>query len=197
MQTFIIALHGVGSRGADLAGLGELLTRALPQARFVAPDGPARCGAGYEWFNLAGITPQNRPERVVAARAALDDCIADLCTQADVQPGRDRLVVTGFSQGAIMALDLLARDPFPLSAVVAFSGRLASPAPLQPAHHSPLLLVHGQADPVIPWQESQAAARQFEMAGAQVSTWFEPGLGHGLSLTGAQQAADFIGRQLN
>lgn len=196
MQNLIIALHGVGSRGADLAGLGELWQRTLPDTRFVTPDGPNRSGSGYEWFSVAGITPQNRPERVVAARAALDTCIADLCAEAGVEPGRDRLVVTGFSQGAIMALDLLARNAWPLTAVVAFSGRLVYPAPLQPAHRSPLLLVHGQADAVIPWQESQEAARQFERVGAQVSTWFEPSLGHGLSLGGAQHAADFIGRQL-
>lgn len=193
-KKLVVFLHGVGSNGQDLLGLADFWRADLPDVAFAAPNAPFPCdfGAGYQWFSLAGITEANRAERVAAAREALDATLAGIMAEQQFTPGVDQLVLVGFSQGSIMSLDLLASDRLPLKGIVAFSGRLASPQPWAAASATPTLLIHGKADPVIPWQESQVAATALTEAGFQVEAVFEEGLVHSISRDGALRAAAFI-----
>lgn len=192
-KQLIIFLHGVGSRGADLAGLGKFWHSALPGAVFSAPDAPDHFSGsgGYQWFSLNGITEQNRPERIVAARPAFDAVIQQVCDAHGVDPQKDKLVLVGFSQGSIMALDALASGRWPLAGVVAFSGRLATEE-IAAGHGTPVLLVHGQRDPVMPWQESEQAARRLTAAGFAAKTSFETTSGHTITSAGVEQAQHFL-----
>ncbi|MGG6124907.1 phospholipase, partial [Pantoea allii] len=65
-KALVIFLHGVGSNGDDLAPIGDDWATLLPDVAFASPDAPYAFehGAGYQWFSLAGITPENRPGRV-------------------------------------------------------------------------------------------------------------------------------------
>lgn len=189
----VVFLHGFGSNGADLLELGQLWKERLPGVIFAAPDAPfvSDAGFGYQWFSLAGVSEQNRPERIIKARTALDATLARLFAQHNVDPQQDRVVLVGFSQGSIMSLDMLVSRRLPLAGVVAFSGRLSTPEPWV-ANPTPSLLIHGKADAVIPWQNSQQASLQLTSAGFNTSLLLEDGLAHGISNQGAQAAAEFI-----
>lgn len=199
MKKLIILLHGVGSSGADLEGLGYFFQQVMPEVLFAAPNGSAAFdggGEGYQWFSLAGITETLRSERIVEARAAFDNIIKGVMAEHDIVVGRDKVILLGFSQGSIMALDALACDRFPLAGVVAFSGRLSSPKPYHPCAGAAVLLVHGMADTVIPWTESEATAAALIEAGAtEVETLFEPGVVHTISGDGIARAMAFITEQ--
>lgn len=91
-----------------------------------------------------------------------------------------------------MALDALASGRWPVGAVVAFSGPLASPPQLAPATGTPLLLVHGDADPIMPFGESIRAAEQLTAAGVRAKVSIESGLGHQVSNSGLAEAAKFL-----
>jgi phospholipase/carboxylesterase len=188
----VILLHGVGSNGANMAALGRALAPALPGIVFESPDAPHGSGPHREWFSVTGVTEANRPGRVVAARPGFDAVIATLIEQHGFSNALDRVALLGFSQGSIMALDALASGRWPVGAVVAFSGRLASPPPLAPATCTPLLLVHGDADPIMPSGESIRAAEQLKAAGVRTSISIEPGLGHQISNGGLAEAARFL-----
>ena len=95
-----------------------------------------------------------------------------------------------------MALDARASGRWAVGAVVAFSGRLASPPPLAPATGTPLLLVHGDADPIMPSGESIRAAEQLKAAGVRARIAIEPGLGHQVSNAGLAEAARFLDEML-
>ena len=185
----VILLHGVGSNGANMAALGQAMAPALPGFVFESPDAPHGSGPRREWFSVIGVTEANRLARVVAARPGFDAVIANLIEQHGFSNALDRVVLLGFSQGSIMALDALASGRWPVGAVVAFSGRLASPPPLAPATGTPLLLVHGDADPIMPSGESIQAAEQLEAAGVRTRISIEPGLGHQVSTSGLAEAA--------
>lgn len=194
----VILLHGVGSSGDDLAGLGAHWAQTLPGMRFASPDAPHHFehGAGWQWFSLAGVTPENRPARVAAAREAFDATIAAILEQHQMQDRLDRVVLVGFSQGSIMALDALVSGRWPVGGIVAFSGRLSSPLPHTPPLTTPVLLIHGSADGVIPQEECEAAVDKLSALGVQVSSQFEPGVGHTISAQGARRAGEYIAEVL-
>lgn len=194
----IVLLHGVGSNGEDLAGLGAHWADTLPDMAFAAPDAPFSFehGPGYQWFSLSGVTPDNRTERVYHAREAFDRQLSAVLAAHQMQDKLENVVLAGFSQGSIMALDAVVSGRWPVAGVVAFSGRLSSPHPYRMAQSVPVMLIHGMADSVIPWAESEAAARRLRELGAVVSTQFEASVGHTISALGARGAGEFIGKCL-
>jgi phospholipase/carboxylesterase len=190
----VILLHGVGSHGDDLKPLGQYWAQSIPDTLFISPNAPCRFdhGPGYQWFSINGVTAETRPQRVVRARETFDQVLNALFDKHELNPNHDKIVLVGFSQGSIMALDMLVTGRIPLAGVVAFSGRLSSPPPRIAGHNQPVLLIHGQRDPVIPWSESQTAAQQLAQLGFDVTAVYEPNTVHTISDQGAQQAGLFI-----
>lgn len=197
-ESLIIMLHGVGSNGNDLAPLADSWRDLPATLRFASPDAPYAFdqGTGRQWFSVSGVTEANRPQRVAAARAAFDGVVSRLMTENQMAEEPRRVVLAGFSQGAIMALDAVASGRWRFAGVIAFSGRLASPAPLAPAPDVPVLLIHGAQDPVIPAGETQRAAATLQGLGGDCQSLILPGLGHGINTQGVAAAGDFIARVL-
>ncbi|MGA2795768.1 MAG: prolyl oligopeptidase family serine peptidase [Roseiarcus sp.] len=197
-HSLVIFLHGVGSNGADLLQLANSWRSALPGTRFVAPDAPSPSdfGTGRQWFSVAGITAANRAGRVLAAREGFNRTLTEIVSAHELGDHLERVVLVGFSQGSIMALDALSSGSWPVAAIVCFSGRLASPGPILPSRRTRLLLIHGQADPVIPAEESVKAAERLRKHGIDVDLVLLPGVGHTISRDGAMVAAYTIGKSL-
>lgn len=193
-DSLVVLLHGVGGNGADLAPLAASLRANLPRTLFASPDAPNRFdqGAGRQWFSVVGVTEANRPLRIVAAREGFDRVVMAELEAAGLSGHWDRVALVGFSQGAIMALDAMATGRLPVRAVVAFSGRLATPGPLAPVTGARALLVHGEVDPVIPARESVEAAAALRAAGVAADCQIAPGLGHSISPQGVALAAAFL-----
>ena len=76
-KQLVVFLHGFGTDGQDLAGLGAQWSQSMPGVQFASPDAPypTPFGAGYQWFSLQGVDAENRPARIVAARQAFDACL--------------------------------------------------------------------------------------------------------------------------
>ncbi len=198
-DSLVIFLHGVGSRGADLAPLGAAWRTALPHTAFAAPDGPfpfGPGGMGRQWFSVQGVTEANRPQRVADARDAFDAVLKDILAAHGLSDRPDRVALVGFSQGSIMALDAMASGRWPVAAVLAYSGRLASPTPLHPAPGTRTLLIHGDADPIMPVALAAEAESQLKEAGANVRRLILPRLGHTLSAPGVDAGATFLAETL-
>jgi phospholipase/carboxylesterase len=196
-KNLVIFLHGVGSRGADLTPLAQGWRRSLPTTAFATPDGPFAFdggGSGRQWFGISGVTEANRPQRIAAARPAFEDVLRGIIEQHGLLGQFDRVVLVGFSQGSIMALDAIASGRWPVAAAVAYSGRLTSPRPFTPARSTQVLMVHGAVDPVIPAGNSTEAAATRREAGLDVHTHILPGVGHTITAQGAQLGADFIAK---
>lgn len=193
-QSLVIFLHGVGANGADLAPLGQFWRKALPQTAFAAPDAPfpTSYGFGRQWFSLDGVTPANLRARVAAAREPFDDLLRQIIVAHGLEDHPERVALVGFSQGSMMALDALVSGSWSFSAIVAFSGQLASdPAPGF-SLTTPVLLIHGADDPVIAASESIDAAAILQKLGVETRLRVLPGLGHDISPEGASMAQAFL-----
>ncbi|GEO83344.1 MULTISPECIES: alpha/beta hydrolase [Alphaproteobacteria] len=197
-RNLVILLHGVGSSGADLLPLSDMWKGSLPGTAFAAPDAPFPFpyGMGHQWFSIAGVTEENRAGRIEAARADFDRVIGQSIDAFGFAKKLDRVAFVGFSQGTIMALDALASGRWPVGAIVGFSGRLASPVPLSPGKTTPVLLVHGGADSVIPAAETVKAAATLHQQGVDVESRIIPALEHTISAKGAELAGEFLASHL-
>lgn len=176
----MVLLHGVGSRGEAMAPLATQLRRAFPQAAIVAPDGfeafdGDAAGLARQWFSLAGITEDNRPARVAEALPALADWVRR--TQRELGVAEAATALWGFSQGAIMALELVQAHDGLAGRVLAFAGRYARLPAAAPALTT-LHLLHGGADPVIPADHARAALERLGELNGDATLDVAAGVGH-------------------
>lgn len=164
----IVAIHGRGATAEDLAPLAEAL--ALPGVRWFFPQGwqpfPHAFGMGWAWFDL----PPDHRAGILESRRRLTGVLDELA--ASGVPS-ERTVIAGFSQGAVMSLDVALRYPRRLAGVAALSGHLFEPeslaAELSPAQTQlPVFLAHGTEDDVVPLVGSRAAAQALSAAGLPV-----------------------------
>jgi len=176
----IVLLHGVGARGADLAPLAQALRSEFPQAAVLAPDAPHPFdggGSGRQWFSVAGVTEASRGERVAAV---LPDLLGWLqATQQRLGVGPAATALGGFSQGAILALELAQAEDGLVGRVLAFSGRYVQLPEVAP-RHTTLHLFHGGADPVIAASHSRDALERLGVLNGDATLDIAEGVGHQL-----------------
>ena len=198
-RSVVVFLHGYGANGADLLGLADPLSEHLPDTLFVAPDAPERCAGapmGYQWFPIPWIDGSSEEESERGMQAAIDDLNAfldALMVDEDVLP--EQVVLFGFSQGTMMSLHVAPRREDPVAGIVAFSGRLLSPETLKDdvVSKMSILLVHGDADDVVPPQSLPEAAEALQEAGFQdVCAHIQKGTGHGIAPDGLSVALAFM-----
>jgi phospholipase/carboxylesterase len=198
-KALIVLLHGVGADGQDLIGLAPYWAPHLPEAEFLAPDGPEPCDMapfGRQWFSLQDRTPAVMEAGLQATapilNAFLDRALAERgLTDSD-------LALVGFSQGTMTALYTALRRPRPCAALVGYSGALLAAGSL--ARHirsrPPVLLVHGEDDPVVPFAAMAAAETALQDAGVMVETLARPGLGHSIDPEGLGAGLALLQRTL-
>lgn len=195
----VVMLHGVGADGDSFLSLARALAPAVPHAAILVPDGfsPFDGGpTGRQWFSIRDVTEANRPARVQKAANEVSAWLDGALAARGLAP--DRVVLVGFSQGAIVASYLAVhRSPRPM-ALVSLSGRYADDAPPpEPTNGQvPVLLVHGARDPVIPVAFAHEAERALSARGARVALRIQPSLGHGVDEAAIAEVRTFLRSEL-
>ena len=203
-RSVVVFLHGYGANGEDLLGLADPLSEHLPDTLFVAPDAPETCAGspmGFQWFPIPWIDSSSEEEAERGLLAAADDLNAfldALMVDEDVLP--EQVVLFGFSQGTMMSLHVVPRREDAIAGVVGFSGRLVSPELLtdQVQSRPPILLVHGDADDVVPVQSMPEAVEALQNADfKEVFAHIMKGTGHGIAPDGLSVALAFMRDKLS
>lgn len=198
-RKLVVLLHGLGADGFDLIDLAPGWGQAVPEALFVAPHAPEPCDLapyGRQWFSVQDRTPARMLAGVQVAAGHLGRFLDAETARLGLAPGDVALM--GFSQGAMTALFAgLRRDP-PPAAVLAYAGRLIGAESLHAElrGHPPVLLVHGEADDVVPVEGSREAERVLTALGVPVESAWRPGLAHGLDEAGIALGALTLQRHL-
>jgi phospholipase/carboxylesterase len=201
-RSLVVFLHGYGANGADLLDIGDVLAPHLPDTTFAAPDAAERVpGApmGYQWFPIPqfdGSSPEQARAGLLKAAADISDFLDQRLAHEKLGP--EALAIVGFSQGAMMGLHVAPRRAQPVAAVVAISGRLIAPDLLAAETRSrpPVLVMHGDVDPVVPFDEMAAAADALVAAEFETYGHVMKGMGHGISQDGLASMLGFLKRYL-
>jgi len=201
-RSAVVFLHGYGADGADLLGLADPLAPHLPDTAFHAPDAPERCSGnpfGFQWFPipwLDGSSEDVAQQGLIAAAADLNAYLDGVLASEKLTP--ERLALVGFSQGSMISLHVAPRRDAALAGVVAFSGRLLAPERLvaQARVKPPVLLLHGDADPVVPFDDMGRAGDALVAAGFETYAHVMRGTGHGIAPDGLSAALQFLRERL-
>lgn len=194
-RLLVVLCHGVAADAQDLIGLAEPWAAASPDLAFVAVDAPEPCDMapfGRQWFSLQDRTPS-------VLEAGARRATPALMATADAELARlglaaGRIVLMGFSQGAMMVLHAGLRRKVPPAAILSYSGAmLDSPAlDAEITGRPPVLLVHGEADEVVPFARGPAAAEALRRRNVPVTTAWRPGVGHWVDDGGLQAGAALL-----
>jgi len=176
-QLFVM-LHGVGLTASSMLPLAVTLRHYFPAAAMLLPEAPHAFDSGLhgrQWFSRSGLNDGNRHERVSRALPALAELIRRSQDRLKLLPPDTALI--GFSQGAVMALELSAAYDGLAGRVLSFSGRYAR-LPDKAPELTTLHFFHGQADTVIPAAFSNAAYEHLAARQADATLDLASGVGH-------------------
>lgn len=186
----VVLCHGYGADGNDLIGLAPHWQRLMPTVSFVAPNAPEPCaaGPGYQWFPISRLDPAAMRQGVEQAGATLDAFLDAELARANLPP--ERLALVGFSQGTMMSLHVgLKRKP---AAIVGYSGLLADAPQEAYPDAPPVLLIHGDADPMITPDFLFASATTLGRAGVAVQWHLSPETPHAIDEGGLMLGGAFL-----
>lgn len=189
----VLALHG---RDQDPAFMQEVAERVdLPELAWRLPAADAR-----SWYPLSFLAPvaDNEP-RLSSALAAVAHQRADL---AAAGVGPDRLVLLGFSQGAVVLAEHLVRTAAPCAgAVLLTGGYVGPPGTARTAsgdlRSTPVLLGSAEADALVPIARVRESAALLQALGAQVELEVYDDLEHLVSDTAVASTRRVLRRVLS
>jgi phospholipase/carboxylesterase len=194
----IIWLHGLGADGHDFEAIvPELrLPDSLP-VRFVFPHAPERAvtvNAGMimrAWFDLIDLNLDANSADKEQFSESVE--MLEALIENELRSGfaSDRIVLAGFSQGGAIALHTGLHFPKRLAGILAMSMHWPTirdrSAALSPANREvPIMMAHGQMDPLIPLARAIETRRELTRLGYAVS-WHEYPIQHSVC---AEEVAD-------
>jgi phospholipase/carboxylesterase len=170
----LLLLHGRGATAQDILSLYDELGQQNTAA--IAPQ-----AAGHAWYphSFLASLEANQPY-LDSALGRLDSLVTDLLARGI---SSERIVLLGFSQGACLALEFVARNPRRYGAAIGLTGGLIGP-PGTPRNYpgslagTPVFLGTSDPDPHVPLERVQETQTVLSRMGAQVELRRYPGMPH-------------------
>ncbi|WP_419903706.1 alpha/beta hydrolase [Kiloniella sp.] len=193
-KELIVMLHGLGADGQDLIGLAPYFANVLPNAAIVSPDAHQPCDMapmGRQWFSLQSRDQDLILDGIQKAAPIIEAYIAK--EMAHYNLSADRVLLMGFSQGAMMTYHIGFRQKEPFAGMMCFSGMLVASELLKDELKSrcPVLAIHGDVDEVVPPEALPAAVKTMMEHEITVYQQMISKLGHGIDENGIRMGVGF------
>ncbi len=186
----VVLVHGRGASARDILSLADDLGQ--PEFAFLAPE-----AAGRTWYPFSFLAPiaQNQPW-LDSALSLLGEVVAR-AVGAGIP--LHRVAIAGFSQGACLATEFVARNATRYGAHIALTGGLIGPPGTSfnyPGDLSgtPCFFGAGDPDPHVPWERVRESASVFSMLGGVVTLQRYPGLPHMVNEDEIKHAKQLLSR---
>jgi predicted esterase len=180
----VILIHGRGASAEDILTLSHELDH--PELAYLAPQ-----ASGHTWYPYSFLAPiqQNEPW-LTSALNSLGKIVNDV-SHAGI--GLEKIVIAGFSQGACLATEFVARNAGRYAGLIAFSGGLIGPPGTEfrydgKLNGTPVFFGAVDPDPHVPWQRVQESASVLSALGAEVVLKRYPGMPHSINREEIEEA---------
>ena len=184
----IIMLHGRGATAEGIIALAEHLN--LADAAIFAPK-----AANNSWYPYSFMVPteQNQPA-LDSALKLIENIVADIVKQGIPL---HKIYFLGFSQGACLSLEYVARNAAAYGGVIAYTGGLIGNELITQNYqgdfqHTPILITTGDPDPHVPLQRVKQSVEILENLKAEVSLRVYKGRPHTIQMEEIQLANELI-----
>lgn len=170
----MIMLHGRGADAADILGLSQVIGR--PDVLYVAPE-----AAGHSWYPHSFLAPVDRNEPGRTSALGVISLLVRTLGEAGLPA--EKVAILGFSQGACLTTEFVARNPRRYGGAFALSGGLIGET-IAPTDYSgsladtPVFVGCSDVDPHIPVGRVRQSAEILRGLGGAVTEKIYPGLGH-------------------
>ena len=186
----VILVHGRGASAEDILSLGREFDH--PELAYLAPQ-----AAGHSWYPYSFLAPieQNEPWLT----SALDKLGRTVEEISHAGIAREKIVIAGFSQGACLASEFVARNAARYGGLIAFSGGLIGPPGTEFRYTGKLggtttFFGGVDPDPHVPWQRVQESASVLSALGAEVLLRRYAGMPHTVNQDELEEAKRLIDR---
>lgn len=186
----VILLHGRGASAKDILGLGREFQQ--PALAYFAPQ-----AAGDSWYPYSFLAPIERNEPWLTSALNKVGAIVEEISRAGVP--REKIVIAGFSQGACLASEFVARSAARYGGLMAFSGGLIGPPGTDfryggTLHGTPAFLGSADPDAHVPWQRVEESASVLRALGAEVVLRRYAGMPHAINAAEIEEARELVTR---
>ena len=195
IKNAIILLHGYGGDGKDISMLSLNWKRHMPNTVFICPNGHEVClinPSGFQWFDLTKDDPDYILEQSINAENKIQKFINEIKQEFNLT--NDKICLAGFSQGCMLSLNvgLISEEKF--SCIVGFSGKIIDQNNLKGRvkNFSDVLLIHGDADQVVPSTYLLEAKDFLIRNGINVQTLLIKNCDHHIPMEASSTALNYI-----
>jgi phospholipase/carboxylesterase len=202
----IIWMHGLGADANDFVPmLHELDLAGLPPIRFIFPNAdtmPVTVNGGYvmrAWYDIVA-TDLGRQEDEAGLRASQVKIEALMARENARGIPNERIILAGFSQGCAMTLQTGLRQKGKLAGLMCLSGYVPIAAKAADEHTAeskatPIFMVHGRMDPVIPLVRATQSRDLLQQWGYNVE-WHDYPMQHSLCQEEVEHISAWLKRVL-
>jgi len=195
IKNAVILLHGYGGDGKDISMLSLNWKRHMPNTVFICPNGHEVCQinpSGFQWFDLTKDDPDYILEQSIKAENKIQKFINEIKQEFNLT--NNKICLAGFSQGCMLSLNvgLITEEKF--SCIVGFSGKIIDQKNLKGRvkNFSDVLLIHGDADQVVPSTYLLEAKDFLIRNGINVQTLLIKNCDHHIPMEASSTALNYI-----
>ena len=195
IKNAIILFHGYGGDGKDISMLSLNWKRHLPNTIFICPDGHEPCTlnpSGYQWFDLSKDDPDYILKQSIIGESIIKKFIEEIKQEFELV--NDQICLSGFSQGCMMSLNVGLTTQEKFLCIVGFSGKIIDQHDLMKRikNNTPTLLIHGEADQVVPSIHLLEAKDFLIRNSVEVDTLLIKNCDHHIPIEASSAALNFI-----
>ena len=199
IKNVIILLHGYGGDGKDISMLTLNWKRFLKNTLFLCPNGHEKCEInpmGFQWFDLSKNDEKYILEKSIEAEKIINKFIQEVKNKYEVL--NKNIVLCGFSQGCMMAINVGVTSEQEYNCIVGFSGKIINRDNLQSKlkNKSKILLIHGDQDEIVSSTFLLEAKDFFKRNKFDIQTNLIKNCGHHIPIDASSIALSFIKKNL-
>ena len=152
INSALVLLHGYGGDGKDISILALNWKRYMPNTIFICPNGHETCAinpSGYQWFDLTKNNHNYILNESLKAEKKINNFLDEVKEEYNLQ--NNKIILSGFSQGCMMSINIGLTTTKPFCCIVGFSGKIIDTENLKIRKKNPsnTLLIHGDQDDVV------------------------------------------------